>query len=120
MVVDLILGKKKRTIKNKNMPYNNSPAKKYGPLKMDNSPETETRVKIKDKETGKITMLTKKNGRYYKAGQIVELTPSQSPIEAYGPIKMDHGPKMMGKPLMMKEPALLMKCGSKRYMGKKK
>jgi len=67
-VVSLILGRKKRitNVKNKTMPYNNSPAKKYGPL------------------------------------------------------KMDHGPKMMGKPLMMKEPALLMKCGSKRHMGKKK
>lgn len=32
---------------------------------------------------------------------------------------MDHGPKMMGKPLMMKQPALLAKCGMGRY-GKKK
>ena len=42
-----------------------------------------------------------------------------SPAKKYGPLKMDHSPKMMGKPLMMKEPALLMKCGSKRY-GKRK
>lgn len=110
MVVDLILGKKKRIIKNKTMPYNNSPVKN----------EITKTVKVFDKKTGKTTMLTQKDGKYYKAGQLVQLTPDQSPVTAYGPIKMDHGPKMMGEPLMMKEPALLMKCGSKRYMGKKK
>ena len=62
-VVSLILGKKKRitNVKNKTMPYNNSPAKKYGPL------------------------------------------------------KMDHGPKMMGPLKKMQQPPLLAKCGSKRY-----
>ena len=44
---------------------------------------------------------------------------SDKPLKKYGPVKMDHGPKMMGKPLMMKEPGLLMKCGSKRYSKKK-
>ena len=41
MVASLILGKKKRitNVKNKTMPYNNSPAKKYGPLKMDYGPK---------------------------------------------------------------------------------
>jgi len=40
MVVGLILGKKKRiTNKNKTMPYNNSPAKKYGALHMDHGPK---------------------------------------------------------------------------------
>ena len=36
MVVSLILGKKKRitNVKNKTMPYNNSPAKKYGAVHM--------------------------------------------------------------------------------------
>ena len=98
------------------MPYKKSPMEAHcgSPAKM------ETRVKVKDAKTGKTTILTKKDGQYYRAGQKVELTPDQSPVTAYGPIKMDHGPKMMGKPLMMKEPALLMKCGSKRYMGKKK
>ena len=45
---------------------------------------------------------------------------NDKPLKKYGPLEMDHGPKMMGKPLMMKEPGLLMKCGSKRHMGKKK
>ena len=68
MVVGLILGKKKHitNVKNKTMPYNNSPAKKYGPL------------------------------------------------------KMDHGPKMMGKIKQIAEPAVLKMCGSKRHMSKKK
>lgn len=65
MVASLTLGKKKRitNVKNKTMPYNNSPAKKYGAVHM----------------------------------------------------KPSLGPKMMGKPLMMKQPPILSKCGSKRH-----
>lgn len=45
---------------------------------------------------------------------------NDKPLKKYGPLEMDHGPKMMGKPLTMKQPGLLMKCGSRRHMGKKK
>ena len=112
MVVNLILGKKKLITKNKTMPYNNSPAKKYGPLKMDNDPKTETRVKVKDNETGKVTMLTKKNGQYYRAGQRVELTPSQSPIEKKGSPYMMYGQEK--SPMMMKGESPLAKYGCTR------
>ena len=45
---------------------------------------------------------------------------SDKPVKQYGPVKMDHGPKMMGKPSIPSPPALLMKCGYKRHIGKKK
>lgn len=45
---------------------------------------------------------------------------NNSPAKKYGPLTMDHGPKMKGPLTKMQKPPLLMKCGSKRYKGKKK
>ena len=51
------------------MPYKKSPMEAHcgSPAKM------ETKVKVKDTKTGKTTMLTKKDGQYYRAGQRVEI-----------------------------------------------
>ena len=60
-------------------------------------------VKIKDSKTGKITQVTEKNGSYYKAGNVVTLSPTQSPITKKAPVYMMYGKEaatmMGGSPL---------------------
>jgi len=60
-------------------------------------------VKIKDSKTGKTTQVTEKNGSYYKAGNVVTLSPTQSPINKKAPVYMMYGkkaaPMMGGSPL---------------------
>ncbi len=64
MVASLILGKKKRitNVKNKTMPYNNSPAKKYGPLKMDHGPKMMGKKKSAFEAKGDISPIMKHCG----------------------------------------------------------
>jgi hypothetical protein len=110
MVVDLILGKKKRTIKNKTMPYNNSPVKN----------EMTKTVKVFDKKTGKTTTLTQKDGKYYKAGQLVQLTPNQSPINYGSPLNAHCGSPAKAKSSYMmygKEAAPMMSESPLAYSG---
>lgn len=70
----------------------------------------ETKVRIKDNKTGKVTMLTKKDGQYYKAGKVVQLTPDQSPINYGSPLNASCSPMKKESPYMMygKESAAMM------------
>ena len=97
------------------MPYNQSPNKmKKSPMEAHcGSPaKMETKVKVKDNKTGKVTMLTKKDGQYYRAGQRVELTPDQSPVEKKGSPYMMYGQEK--SPMMMKGESPLAKYGCTR------
>ncbi len=59
MVVSLILGKKKRitNVKNKTMPYNNSPAKKHGKAKAKPVLEMNDKMKAAPKMMGEPSIL---------------------------------------------------------------
>jgi hypothetical protein len=80
----------------------------------------ETKVRIKDNKTGKVTMLTKKDGQYYKAGQLVQLTPDQSPVTYGSPLNANCGsPAKAKSPYMMygKEAAPMMSESPLAYSG---
>ena len=97
------------------MPYNQSPNKmKKSPMEAHcGSPaKMEIKVKVKDAKTGKTTMLTKKDGQYYKAGKAVTLTPDQSPVEKKGSPYMMYGKEK--SPMMMKGESPLAKYGCTR------